>query len=165
VASIERGETQTATKLLRKSWRLNPYAIEQPLLLINILGREKFEAHEEEIRGIVKTATDDFDSDEYESGYSLVSLNYRLATMYYQNKNYPLAERYYKDAYGKLSLLQKYWGDNSMKNMIRLGIANALHGQNKKAEAQNLIGEILADAETDYEKSFIKSQYAGNIKT
>jgi len=164
VACIERGATQAATNLLWKSWRLNRYAIEQPLLLINILGSgKKFESHEEEIRAIVERAKEEFDSDKYETGYSLVSLNYRLATMYYQNKRYKLAESYYKKAYGNLSFLQKSLGDRSMKNSIRLGIANAMYGQNEKPKAQELFDEILADVKTDDEKAFIKSQYVGNI--
>lgn len=165
VSSIERGDVQAATTLLRKSWRSNPYAVEQPLLLINILGREDFATREKEIRAIVENASDDFDSDKYESGYSLASLNYRLATLYFVNKEYKSAQSYYEKAYDELSLLQKYWGTNSMKNMIRLGVANAMYGQNEKAKAQDLVDRILADAKTDEEKSFIKSQYAGNIKS
>jgi len=49
--------------------------------------------------------------------------------------------------------------------MIRLGVANAMYGQNMKNKANQLLGEILADVETVAEKSFIKKQYAGDIKT
>jgi len=165
VASIERRDIQTATNLLWKSWRLNPYAVEPPLLLINILGHEQFEIHEEEIRAIVERARKDFDNDKYGTRYSLVSLNYRLATVYLRNENYPQAQLYYDKAYDELSWWQTYFGDKSMKNQIRLGSANALYGQNKKIEAQKLFKKILADIKTDAEKSFVESQYAGNIET
>jgi tetratricopeptide (TPR) repeat protein len=163
VAKLERGDTKTATTLLRKSWRLNPYAIEQPLLLINILGREKFETQEKEIRAIVEKATNDFDSDKYDPGYSLVSLNYRLATMYLLKKKYALAQSNYEKAYDELSLVQKYVGNKSIKNIIRLGIANAMYGQNNKSEARKLLEKILSDAKSDTERSLIRAQYAGNI--
>lgn len=163
VASIERGDAESATTLVRKSWRLNPYAIEPPLLLINILAHQKFAAKEEEIRAIVETAARDFSSNKYKPSYSLVSLNYRLATMYLINKKYPLAQIYYEKAYDELSMLQKHWGGKHMKSMIRLGIANAMFGDNKPAQAQQLLSEILRDVKTDAEKKFIKSQYAGNI--
>jgi hypothetical protein len=163
VASIERGDTESGTTLVRKSWRLNPYAIEPPLLLINILAHEKFDAKEEEIRAIVESAARDFSSNKYKPSYSLVSLNYRLATMYLINKKYPLAQIYYEKAYDELSMLQKHWGSKQMKSMIRLGIANAMFGDNKKAQAKLLLLEILEDVKTDAEKKFIKSQYAGNF--
>lgn len=163
VAAIERGDAETATNLLWKSWRLNPYAVEQPLLLVNILGHEKFEAREEEIRTIVEKATKDFDSDKYAPSYSLVSLDYRLATMYLIHKKYALAETYYEKAYDKLAMLQKHLGDKSMKKAIRMGIANAMYGQNRKAEAKQLLEKILKDAKTNDETSFLRSQYAGNL--
>lgn len=163
VSSIERGDSKAAISQLRKSWRLNSYAIEQPLLLINILGNENFEYHEEEMRAIVEKSRNDFDSDKYESGYSIVSLDYRLATMYLRNKKYSLAQFYYKQAYDELSLMQQHFGDQSIRHLINLGIANAMYGQSKKSEAQELVQRILKDIETDDEKSVIRSQYAGNI--
>ncbi len=163
VASIERGDTESGTTQVRKSWRLNPYAVEPPLLLINILAHEKFDAKEEEIRAIVETASRDFNSNKYKPSYSLVSLDYRLATMYLVNKKYSLAQIYYEKAYEELSLLQKHLGSKQMKSMIRLGIANAMFGDNKTAQAQLLLLEILEDVKTDAEKNFIKSQYAGNF--
>lgn len=163
VAHIERGDTDEATKLLQRSWRLNPYAVEQPLLLISILGRNGFESREKEIRTIVEKANNDFDSDKYEASYSLVSLNYRLGTMYFSHKKYGLAQRSYEKAYDELSLAQKHLGSKSMKQTIRLGIANALYAQDRMDEAQELIGDVLADAETDAERTILKSQYVGNI--
>jgi tetratricopeptide (TPR) repeat protein len=163
VASVERGDIESGTTLVRKSWRLNPYAVEPPLLLINILAHEKFAAKEEEIRGIVESATKTFNSNKYKPSYSLVSLNYRLATMYLVNKKYSLAQIYYEKAYDELSPLEKHWGSNYMKNIIRLGIANSMFGDSKKAQAQQLLEEILKGVKNDEEKKYIKKQYAGNI--
>lgn len=163
VVSIENGDTQKATALLWKSWRMNPYAIEPPLLLINILGHDNFESHEEEIRTIVASANRDFDSDKYEPSYSLVSINYRLATMYLLAQKYQLAHDYFTKAENELSVLQKHWFNKSMKHLIQLGKANALYGDDKKIDATELLGKILADAKTDAEKAFLWSQFAGNI--
>jgi hypothetical protein len=160
---VERGNTEKAIGLLRKSWRLNPYALEQPLLLLNILGNQNFGAKEEEIRAIVEQAKRDFDSDKYESSFSLVSLNYRLASMYLLKKNYPLAQTYFQNSLDELSFVQKHLGNQSMKHMIQLGISNALFGQNKITEANEKLEAILKEIKTDAEKSFIEKQYAGNI--
>jgi tetratricopeptide (TPR) repeat protein len=163
VADIERGNPSDATNRLHRSWRNNPYAVEQPLLLINILGSESFRSHEDEIRTIVELATKNFDSEKYATSYSLVSLHYRLATMYLLDHNYSMAEAYFNNAYEKLSIFQKHIGSNSIKSTIRIGIANALYGQNKKDEAIELLGKILSDTKDKSERDYIMSQYAGQI--
>ena len=160
---IERGNTEKSISLLRKSWRLNPYALEQPLLLLNILGHQNFVAKEEEIRAIVAQARRDFNSNKYESSFSLVSLNFRLASMYLSDKRFPLAQQYFQDALDELSFIQKHLGNQSMKHMIQLGIANALFGQDKVTEANQKLETILKEVKNETEKSFIESQYAGNI--
>lgn len=161
VDQIERGGTQKATDLLKRSWHMNPYALEQPLLLINILGAEGFVAKEGEIRAIVEQAKKDFSNNKYESSYSLVSLYYRLASMYLLGKKYGLAQTYFESALSELSFLQMHLGNKSMKSMIRLGIANAMYHQNKEAEAIKLVGEILMETNNDAESSFIRSQFVG----
>ena len=161
VDSVERGDMVATKNLLRKSWRLNPYAIEQPLLLINVLSREGFVAREEEIRGVAEQARQDFNSNKYEPGYSMVSVDFRMGTLYLNAKDYVKAYEYYEKAYKELALLQKLVGDQSMKKTIRVGMANALHGQGKKDEAGALLDKVLSDCKTDAERAQYMSQYAG----
>jgi tetratricopeptide (TPR) repeat protein len=161
VDSVEHGDSISTKNLLRKSWRLNPYAIEQPLLLISVLSREGFLAHEEEIRGVAEQARNDFNSNKYEPGYSVVSVDFRMGTLYLNAKDYVKSYEYYEKAYKELALIQKLVGDQSMKKTIRVGMANALLGQGKKDEAGALFDKVLSDCKTDAERSQYTSQYAG----
>lgn len=163
VALIERGDVASAENLLRESWRLNPYAIEQPLLLLNILGRGNIEPREGELLGIAADATDSFDSDKYQSAYSLVAINYRLATIYFNNKKYSKAQEYYEHAYAELPFMQKHIGSSNFGNTIRIGIANSLHGQKEDAAAKEIFEEVLGSTETDAEEDYIRSIYYGTI--
>jgi predicted negative regulator of RcsB-dependent stress response len=83
--------------------------------------------------------------------------------MYQLDKRYPLAQQYFQDALDELSFIQKHLGNQSMKHMIQLGIANALFGQDKVTEANQKLETILKEVKNEAEKSFIESQYAGNI--
>ncbi len=161
VVNIEKGNSAPAKNLLHRSQRLNPYAVEPALLLINVLGAD-FAANEEEIKNIVARASHDFDSDKYTPSYSVVSLHYRLATMYLLRKNYSMAEASYRRAYDDLSLLQKHFGDSSIRHTIRLGIANSAYGQGEKSRADKIVDEIIADLKTDEERAHVRSQYAGS---
>jgi tetratricopeptide (TPR) repeat protein len=162
IVSVEKGDLKTAENLLRKSFKLNPYAIEAPLLLVNMQGRN-FKRNEKDIVAIVKRAQKHYDADKYESGYSLVSMYYRVGTLYLLNKKYAHAKFYYELALDKTSMLQKYFGNKQMTNMIKLGIANAMYGQNNKKNADEMFLKIINESENAGEIDFFKNQYAGSL--
>lgn len=162
IVSVEKGDIKTSENFLRKSFKLNPYAIEAPLLLVNMQGRN-FKLNEKDILATLKTAQKYYDADKYEAGYSLVSMYYRVGTLYLLNANYPQAEFYFKLALDKTSMLQKYFGKNQMSNMIKLGIANAVYGQNKMKKADEMFIKIIAESENAGEIDFFRNQYAGSL--
>lgn len=162
IVSVEKGDLKTAENLLRKSFKLNPYAIEAPLLLVNMQGRN-FKRNEKDIVAVVKRAQKHYDADKYESGYSLVSMYYRVGTLYLLNKKYAHAKFYYELALDKTSMLQKYFGNKQMTNMIKLGIANAMYGQNNKKNADEMFLKIINESENAGEIDFFKNQYAGSL--
>jgi tetratricopeptide (TPR) repeat protein len=61
----------------------------------------------------------------YAIEYSLVSVYYRLATNYFNNKRYAKAKEYYEKAYEELNIYQTYFA-KSLKHTVQLGIANSL---------------------------------------
>lgn len=158
IVSVEKGDLDAAEKLLRKSFQLNPYAVEAPLLLINMQGRN-FERNEKDILDIVKKAKKHYDADKYETGYSLVSMYYRVGTLYLLDAKYAQAKFYYELALDKTSMLQKYFGNKQMTNMIKLGIANAMYGLNKKKKADEMFLKIINESENAGEVEFFKNQY------
>jgi hypothetical protein len=161
VAKIEKGELRDATKLLKESWSQNPYAIEQPLLLVNILGDQGFKKNQKEILDISKRAVKQFDSDKYATPYTLVSLHFRIGTFALRDKQYSLAETEYKAALANRTLWNKYVSSNQLDNLIELGIANALYGQGQVREARTHLDKVLGRSDDKTAKDFYCSQYAG----
>jgi tetratricopeptide (TPR) repeat protein len=84
--------------------------------------------------------------------------------MYFMDKRYQEAQEYYEKAYKELPWTQKYFGNKQLKNLIRLGIANSLYGQNQRQSAQELFAKLLKDAETDEEKELLRSQFVPNMQ-
>jgi tetratricopeptide (TPR) repeat protein len=164
VTRIERGEIKPSDALLRRSWGASPYAVEPALLLVHVLGHNGFTKSERAILEVVSRAEKQFDRDEYASSYSLLALYYRVAAMYFMDKRYQEAQEYYEKAYKELPWTQKYFGNKQLKNLIRLGIANSLYGQNQRQSAQELFAKLLKDAETDEEKELLRSQFVPNMQ-
>jgi predicted negative regulator of RcsB-dependent stress response len=165
VTSIEGGRLGPAEDALRESWGGSPYAIEPALLLVNLLGHKGFEQNEKAILEVVGIAERRFDSDKYASSFSLLALYFRVGTMYFMAKRYADAQTYFEKAYKELPWTQKYLGSPQLKNLIRLAIANSLYGQGHKRAAEDLINEVLEDAETYAEKERIRSQFAPNVES
>lgn len=162
VSLIENGNNKVAEKTLLKSYSQNPYAIEAPLLLVNLLG-QKFKLNEERILGITKKIEQDFSSNKYESGYSLVSLYYRVGTLYLINKRYDMARHYYEMAIQEMSWTQKYIGNKQMLNLVKLGVANSMFGKGEEFKSRELFNEIIKSCDNENQKKFFRSQYAATI--
>jgi tetratricopeptide (TPR) repeat protein len=161
VANIEIGNLEESKKLLYRSIDQNTYAIEPYLLLINLLGKD-FKSNEKELLALTAKAAQSFDPDKYETGYSLVSIYYRMGTLCLQNSNYVTAENYFDSALEQVTLLQKYLGGKQVVNLIQIGKANALHGMNKIKEADILYQLVLRESNTAWQVDFIKGHYVGS---
>lgn len=162
VSKVENGNLNDAEKQLYSAVNQNPYAIEPYLLLVNLLGRD-FNVREKDIQSLAKKAEKDFDPDRYEAGYSLVSLFYRIGTMYLQHGKFEMANQYFDSALSHVSFIQKHLGGKQIINLIQLGKANSLHGMNRSRDADLLYQRILKDCKTAEQVDLIKGQYLGAL--
>jgi hypothetical protein len=145
----------------------NTYALEPVILNINILGQEDFSKNEERIEYLVKRISEEYDSDDYVSQYSLASINYRVGTLYFINERYSKAEEYYRKAYDELGILQKNFFGKELKHVVELGIANSLYKQGKVSSAKEMFDDILNDIDSEEnstEVNRIRDQYIGSNK-
>lgn len=162
--NLHKGNPKKALAYLDNSINENPYAIEPTVLYINILGNNDFLNNESKIESLVKGAEDDYDNDDYATGYTLTGVYYRTATFYFTNKRYVKAYQYYEKAYNELGMLEKHFYGQQLKHTIQLGMANSLYAQKKNTNADAVYKEILDDIDEDNtnEKSNIMQQYLGN---
>lgn len=165
LSSLVNGEIKEAKIHLQNSIDENEYAIEPVILYINILSNENFLKNESIILEYVNKIEKNFDQDNYATEYSLVSVYYRLATIYFNNKRYPKATEYFRKAYDDLNIIQTYFSD-SLKNLIKLGIANSLYLDGKVESSKKEYNDILSDIDEDNESelNMIKFQYLGTEK-
>ena len=162
ILSIENGDLSAAKEFLWRAWIGAPYAIEPPILLVNLLGFEDFEGNEEKILSIVERAREDFDDGDYETPYSLLALYYRLATQYFIHERYAEAEKYYRLAYKEVPFLTKhfdYFGKKGIRPTVELGVANSLHGQGKVKDADAIVERLIKDSDSEEEREAIRMQY------
>lgn len=162
VAKIENGNLKEAEKLLYHAVNQNPYAIEPYILLVNLLGKD-FKGREKDIQVLAKKAEKDFDPNKYETRYSLVSLFYRIGTLYLQHGKYAMANHYFDSALGQVSFLQNHLGGKQVVNLIQIGKANSLHGMRKGKKADLLYQQVLKDCKTAEQVDLIKGQYLGAL--
>lgn len=160
VAKIEKNQIKESLRLLEDSSRRNPYAIEPTILEVNILGRE-FAQRKERILNIVSSIEKSFDSDKYSTPFSLVSLHYRVGTLSLIHKDYSLAEMQFNAALKKRSLWEKYGLRNEFDSMIKVGLANALYGQNRKDEAMTIVAKLLKNAKEGQARDVVCAQFMG----
>lgn len=162
--SLANGNEEKAIDFLSKSIDEAPYAIEPKLLYLNILANKDFQKNKVLINAVVKNWEDDFDSDQYASDYSMVSLYYRLGTMFFINKDYQSSASYYEQAYDKLGILKKYFNsDEKLNRSIKIGLANALYMDGKHEEANEIFQEQLEglDENQEQEQEQMKLMYVG----
>ena len=162
ILSIENGDLEQAERFLWASWTASPYAIEPAILLVNMLGFRDFNKNEDKILFIVERATKQFDDGDYDTPYSLLALNFRLATQYFIHQRFVEAETYYRRAYKEMPRLTRhfdYFGRRDIRTPVELGIANSLYGQGKIEEADKIVDGLLKRVDTEEEKQVIRRQY------
>lgn len=159
--NLSKGNTEDAKEKLKNSMDENKFAIEPVILYINILANENFDNNEDKIISKVNRIEKDFDSDKYATEYSLVSVYYRLGTIYFNNKRYSEAKNYYEKAKDELNIYQTYFA-KPLKHVVQLGIANSLYQESKSEEANKVYNELMKDIKEEQEQEKIKSQYLGN---
>ena len=165
---LKNSDIDNALLYLHKSIESNDYTLEPIILKINILSNLDFAKHEIEIAELVKSATDNFDSDKYATFLNLTSLYYRVGTIYFVNKKYAQANEYFQKAYDELGFLQKKFFGKELKHTINLAIANSLYSDGKKIEADKVYALIIGDIdekESGEELKKIKDSYLGANKT
>lgn len=158
---LSNGKIEDSKLKLQNSIDENNYAIEPVILYINILANEDFNKNENEILKYVEKIEKNFDSDKYATEYSLVSVYYRLGTVYFNNKRYSKAKEYYEKANNELNLFQTYFS-KSLKYTVQLGIANSLYQDSKIEEANKIYKELIEDISDEKEKEMIVQQYLGS---
>jgi tetratricopeptide (TPR) repeat protein len=162
--SLYQGNENKALVYLQNAMDEDKYALEPIALSINILGYNDFFQNETKIENLVKFAEDNFDSDDYATPLSMVSIYYRVGTLYFINGRYVKARQYFEKAKDELSFLQKHFFGKKLKHTIELSIANAIYKEGKVTTSYNLYKEILddIDEENTEEINKIKEQYIGN---
>jgi len=161
VAKIEKNQIDDAKQLLEKSSIHNPYAIEPPILRVNIAGSRGFDANKGEILDIVSRAEKMFDTEKYSTPFSLVSLYYRVGTLALRNKDFSLAEAQFRKALENRSLWEKFGPKDDFDGMIKTGLANALYGQERKDEAMNIVDKLLKKAKDGRARDVVCAQFMG----
>ena len=159
--NLSKGNINETKLKLQNSIDENKFAIEPVILYINILANENFDDNEDKILRHVEKIKKDFNSDDYATEYSLASIYYRLGTIYFNNKRYSEAKKYYEKANDELNIFQTYFA-NSLKHTIQLGIANSLYQDFKIEEANKIYNQLIKDIKEDQEQEMIKAQYLGN---
>ncbi|MFY4805304.1 hypothetical protein ACOTVJ_02785 [Aliarcobacter butzleri] len=158
IENLIKKDVESAKSNLVNSIDENQYAIEPVILYINLLA-EDFEKNEEKILSYVKKIDDDFDSDKYQTNYSLASIYNRLGTIYFNSERYSKANEYYKKAIDNLS----FFGSSDVKHLIQIQQANALYKDGKINMADKTYKDILDDLDNESEKTMFKEQYLGNF--
>jgi len=162
--SLYHGNEERTLTYLQNAMDSDKYALEPVILSINILGYSNFEKNEFKIQNFVKFAEKNFDSDDYASPLSMVSIYYRVGTLYFVNGRYIKARQYYEKAKDSLGFLQKHFFGKQLKHTIELSIANAIYKEGKITTSNNLYKEILDDIDKEDidELKKIKGEYIGN---
>ena len=158
VAKIEGNQIDQALKLLELSSTHNPYAIEPTILRLNILANMGFDRKKDEMIAVVSKASKMFDAAKYVTPYSLVSLHYRVGSSALKHKDYSLAEDQFNQALRERSLFEKYGPNNSIDEIIRIGLANAYYGQGRKSEAEDIVIRLLEKAKDGSAREVICQQ-------
>lgn len=163
--ALNKGEEQKLIGLLDKSMQEAPYAIEPILLYLNVVSNTDFDRNKILINTLVKNWEDNFDPDDYSSNYSLVSLYYRLGTMFFLNKDYETSANYYNQAYDNMRLTEKFLASGAqLKRTVKLGYINSLYMDGKTEQADKIYNSLMENIESKPERENFMYNYAGNSK-
>jgi hypothetical protein len=165
VASLQTGKERQAIELLEAAWRDAPYAIESPILIINILGsRGRFAGNEQKILEIAAKASKKFDADDYAPRLTPVSMYYRIGSQALQAKRCKTSLDAFAEAAEALSFFQKHRGSGKdIRNLIAIGKANALYCGGEQTRAFELFGAVRKHAEDD-EKELLCAHFTGGCR-
>ena len=136
VKAVQQDDYAEAKRLLIESSKQAPYAIEPPVLLVNLLGAEDFVKNEDAITGIAMRADEDFDSDAYASRANLVSLHYRIGTLALRAQRCNKALEEFKKAHDNLSNDSEERWRKGYSHLLKIGTANAHHCDGNMKEAE-----------------------------
>ena len=161
------GNEHQALLSLQNSIDENKYALEPIALSINLLGYGNFVQNESKIEELAEFAKNNFDSDDYATPLSLVSIFYRVGTLYFINGRYVKAQQYYQKAKDELGFLQKHYFGKQLLHTIELSIANSMYKSGRSNDAFQLYNNIVKDIDTEdqegrNERKKIEKQFIGN---
>lgn len=146
VGAVHEGDSARAESLLRSASHQAPFAIEPPILLVNLLGANGFAEHEDAISEILEIADSSFDADVYAPRASLVSLHYRVGELALKAERCERALQEFEKAEDQLSMLQKHVSAKEIRRLITVRRANALHCQGKVGEAHDAFASARRNA-------------------
>jgi len=159
VAAIQARDEPKAEALLNSSWNSAKFAIEPPILLVNLLGRKDFALQEARISEITERADKHFSADAYAPRTSLVALHFRIGAQALKAKNCDRAMQAFEKANKAFSIIQKYVTGADIRNLLDVGKANALHCQGKTTEADDLFRAARKRAKAE-ERELLCVQYS-----
>jgi tetratricopeptide (TPR) repeat protein len=163
VAAAEKGDFRQAIALSEEARVKAPWAIEPPILLVNLLGAGGFNANRARIQKIQSETANTFDDDKYMSPLNLVSLHYRAGTLALAAKRFDDALSSFDQALSGLTTIDKYVRSTDTRNLLEIAKANALIGQGKVKEAQELASAALKRA-SKTEQGLLCLQYVHGCK-
>lgn len=145
VISVQNGNIPASKKYLWRSMKAEKYAIEPVILYTSILANEDFKKNRISIINTGARFANLYDSDKYKTGYGLSSLYFRIGSIHLSSHYFRNSEFWFRKAEDELSWFQAHVGDKTVRNLIRLGIAQSLCGQRKPKSSNKIMAEIKKD--------------------
>ena len=145
VICVQNGNIPASQKYLWRSMKSENYAIEPVILYTSILANTDFKTNRVSIVNIGSRVAKLYDSDKYKTGYGLSSLYFRIGSIHLSARYYKNSEFWFRKAEDELSWFQTYVGDKTVRNLVRLGIAQSLCGQRKPKASNKIIAQIKED--------------------
>lgn len=161
---LMQSEFSGATQALLDAIDQEPNVIEPALLYIVYLAETDFAAHEADIESRVRLLKDQFDEDEYETGYSLATVYFRLGNIYAENGRYQRAIQYFEDARKALNFTQKWpifakFMNQQFRQDIELPMAISHFRTGNKSKAEELFNTLYQQETDDIGKKSLKRTY------
>ncbi len=161
IAALQIGKLAEAEQLLFASVRAANYAIEPPLLLVEVLGNRGYAGRESKIDEIARYADDHFDANAYMPGASLVSMHFRIGNLELRANRCERALYEFKRAQSEFSMIDKYWKGKNVRNLLDIGETNALFCMNRKDEAYAKFKELWNRQEDRDARDLLCVQFKG----
>lgn len=168
IALLMDDDEDEAKRNLRSSIAAEKGVIEPVSLYVALLSEEDFVHNEPVIKQYVSDLEAVYDEDNYDTAYSMASVYYRLGTIYLDNDDYVLAINNFDKARENLSWIQEWWimsgfVEQSFKDYIDIGKANALYSNGQPTAAKELITSVLERTEDEEQMMTYKTLYQGDV--